>query len=182
MTSAPPKKLNVEILHLEAKEQLSRFNCGVSQIDSWAKNSAHKLHDRGRHAVYVLREVGGVSVLGFFSLSLTQEKSSKLLSADDRQSWAHGAPFVYLDYIAVLRSMQGYGLGRLMLARAMELTLELCRIAPAYGLALRSLSAQTTEFYCRLGFGLAPGEEAERHPLLVLPIFSIREMTGLDKK
>lgn len=176
MSSVNPLEATFEILHLEAKEQLSRFNCGVHQIDQWAKNSAHKLHDRGRHSVYIMREVGGASVVGFFSLSLTQESSSKLANADDRQAWARGAPFVYLDYIGVLRSLHGQGLGKVMLVRAMRLTHQLSLIAPAYGLALRSLNEETTAYYQRLGFGVAPDEDNKANPLLLLPIFTIREM------
>lgn len=182
MSIAIPSEASFEIVHLETVKQLSRFNCGVPQIDKWAKNSAHKLHDRDRHRVYVMRESGGVSVVAFFSLSLTQESASKLTNPDDRQAWSRGAPFVYLDYIGVLQSMQGQGIGQVLLTQAMKMTHELSLIAPAYGLALRSLNLKTTAFYKKRAFGIAPGEETEASPLMILPIFTIKELISGGRK
>lgn len=120
--------------------------------------------------------------MAFFSLSLTQESASKLTNPDDRQAWSRGAPFVYLDYIGVLQSMQGQGIGQVLLTQAMKMTHELSLIAPAYGLALRSLNLKTTAFYKKRAFGIAPGEETEASPLMILPIFTIKELISGGRK
>lgn len=178
MSSVPLTDLQLQIAHLESKHQLSHFTCGVRDIDAWASRKAHKLHSNGRHKVYVARNLDGQSPIAFYSLSLTHQSASKLLEQQDRDAWHDGAPFLYLDWLAVLRSMQGLGIGKLMLGHAMERAMNLCEIAPVYGLALRSLNDRTTEFYGSLGFRMAPDEHKAQAPLMVLPIFSIQELFG----
>ena len=124
----------------------------------------------------MLREYNGVSPLAFYSLSLKQEQPSKLLSEDDRNSWKVGAPFLYLDFLAVLRSEQGFGLGQLLLSSIMQQTLELCKIAPVYGLALKTLNERTEQYYAKLGFKEAPGEAKNQNKLMVLPLQAIRSL------
>lgn len=176
MTNAPPTTLNLEILHLEHRSQLSRFSCGEQGIDMWARKTAYKLHLSGRHKVYIARSVDGISPLAFFSLSLNHQSPAKLLEPRDRDAWHHGAPFLYLDWVGVLRSHQGLGIGKLMLGEAMARAVRLCEIAPVYGLALRSLNARTSTFYGKLGFRMAPDEERASNPLMILPIFTIQQL------
>ena len=145
-------------------------------MNNWARKSAHKLHTRGRHKVYVGREENAVSPLAFMSLSLTTQQPSKLLLQEDRDAWHFGAPFLYLDYLGVLMSQQGRNIGTLMLLHAMQKTFEIHCVAPVYGLALRSISAKTTAYYEKLGFRMAPDEDRSRAPLMILPIFSIADL------
>ncbi len=158
---------------MDGKNPLSKFNCGEPEVDRWAQRSAHKLHSKQRNKVYILREAGGETPLAFFSLSLTLHDNGKLLRQEDRDGWRYGAPFTYLDWLGVARSRQGIGLGKLLLSKAMELTAEIHQIAPVYGLALRSLNKNTTSYYEKLGFAIAPGEVPEGNPLMILPIFTI---------
>lgn len=180
MSSAPPTKLNLAIVHLEHKDQLSRFTCGDRDIDGWAQKKAFKLHSNGRHKVYIAREVDGFAPVAFYSLSLNHQSSAKLLEQNDRDAWQNGAPFLYLDWLAVLRSQQGLGIGRLMLGDAIHRALHVWDVAPVYGLALRSLNERTTKFYSGLGFRMAPDEERAQCPLMILPIFTIRDLIGIS--
>lgn len=173
MNDSPPPTLSVEIVQMGEKNLLSKFNCGETDVDRWAQRSAHKLHSKQRNRVYILREAGGETPLAFFSLSLAHHDNGKLLRQEDRDGWHYGAPFVYLDWLGVARSYQRVGLGKLLLSRAMELTAELHGIAPVYGLALRSLNQDTTTYYEKLGFRVAPDEDREGNPLMILPIFTI---------
>lgn len=178
MTPQNQSLTTLEIIALKSRSQLSRFNCGVREIDRWAEKSAYKDHSRDRRRVFVLQEQDGVSPIGFYSLSLRQEHSSKLLTADEKFTWQVGAPFLYVDYIAVQRSFQGQSLGKLMLTNAMRQAILMCEIAPVCGLALKVLNAELEGFYEKRGFKVAPNEEKEIHKLMVLPLRTIRELIG----
>lgn len=155
---------------------MSGFNCGEREINEWAKTEAHHLHANFRRKVYVATEVNGEAVLGFYCLGLHFGDQKKLLTSVDRDRWHLGAPLLYLDYVAVVRSMQKQGLGRLLLMHVMERARTLSDIAPIYGLALRSLNARTFAYYRNLGFAVAPNEDHAVNPLMILPIQTIQDL------
>lgn len=168
--------LDLEIAHLGEENVLSRFKCGEPVVDKWAQRSAHKLHTAQRNRVYIVREAEGVTPLAFFAMSLAHHDTQKLLNQEDRDRWQRGAPFVYLDWLGVTRTFQRNGIGKLMLAESMTLTAKLHYIAPVYGLALRSLNQGTTKYYDDLGFRVAPDEDVNGNPLMILPIFTILDL------
>lgn len=165
----PPNK----IAPIHSRGCLDRFNCGEREIDKWASEKAWKFHDRDRARVFVARPEGGGSALGFYSLSFSTENSSKI-AKKDRDSWKDGAPLVYIDYLAVLRSTQNSGLGTLLLIDALARANRVSTEVAFYGVALRSLNDRTTKLYSKYGFGIAPNED--RHPLMILPIWSVRDL------
>ncbi|WP_328757289.1 GNAT family N-acetyltransferase [Fuscibacter oryzae] len=159
-----------------AENALSLFNCGQRPVDHWARKSALKLHKKGRHKVYLASAEGYESPIGFYSLSMAHRKAAKLLRQEDRDGWHMGAPFVFLDWLGVHKDHQNKGVGRILLADAINRTMIVNDIVPVYGLALSSLNKETTNYYEKLGFRMAPGESADANPLMILPIFTIVEL------
>lgn len=169
----------IQITHLQSKECLKKFSCGEREIDHWVKSKAEKFHSKGRAKVFVARLKGNASALGFYSLSFSLENNSKLLNQDDRDAWKDGAPLVYVDYVAVNKTMQGNGIGKLLLIDALKRSNFVFENVAFFGVALRSLNDQTTNLYKEFGFGIAPNEDA--HPLMILPIWTIVDLFSNDK-
>ncbi|MCV2870615.1 GNAT family N-acetyltransferase [Defluviimonas sp. WL0002] len=117
----------------------------------------------------------GSEGIGFYSVSLNHQKQDKL-QHDQRDKWKDGAPFFYLEWVATHRLFQCKGLGTHMLMDALKKASAVSDIVPIYGVALRSLNDRTTAFYERLGF--APAPEEERNPLMILPIWTIKDLVG----
>jgi hypothetical protein len=159
---------------------LAHFNSGVKDIDDWAQKKAFKQHTSGFKRVFVCREAGEASSKGFYSLSLTEQTSGKLLDSDHRNIWQKGVPFVYVDWVACLRSLRGTKLGTFMLMDAINRIARISNDLPVYGVCLRSLNRKTTERYAEFGFVYAKGEEDETAPLMILPIWTIRDLVGLS--
>lgn len=166
---APP-----QITHLQSRDCLRRFSCGEREIDRWAKEKAHKFHDKRRARVFCARLSSGSDAIGFYCLSLSTEQSTKIVAAD-RDAWKNGAPLVYIDYLAVASARQGNGIGTLLLVDALQKSYEVSRFVAPYGVALRSLNTRTTKLYERFGFGIAPDEEGPS-PLMILPIWSVVDL------
>ena len=176
MKTAPQENARpkLTLTHIEAREDLRRFSCGVDEIDRWARDKAHKLHDRGRARVTVARTVGGAAPCGFYSLTNQVAETSKLLRHEDRDVWDN-APIVYIGWIAVARQRQGAGIGRTMLVHALRNAWRLHDIAPIYGVGLRALDGRVEDFYARSGFRRAPNEDG-RHPLMILPVWTLDDL------
>ena len=80
---------------------------------------------------------------------------------------------VYITYIAVVRSIQNNGLGKILLSDALRRAHDLTATIGFSGVALRSLNDDTTRFYARAGFAPIYGNQ---HPLMLLPIQSLIDL------
>lgn len=179
MTSAENRsdQTLVRITPLQSKDCLRRFACGQAEIDRWATVTAHRLHLKNRARVQCARTPNRESgpALGFYSLNFTMEDNSKVIKSD-RDAWANGAPLIFIHYLAVQRERQKNGVGTQLLLHALKSSFEISKIIPPYGVALRSLNEQTTEFYQKFGFSLAPDESENHNPLMILPIWTISDL------
>lgn len=162
----------IRISPLKSKADVSRFNCGEREIDSWFEK-AHKHSEKNRARVFLARSAGDASVKGFYSLSFSTEAREKL-AKPDRQAWPTGIPLVYVYYLAVQRSCQCAGLGTFLLLDALKRAHWVSKQVAFYGVGLRSLNDRTTKLYTKFGFAIAPDEG--RIPLMILPIWSINDL------
>lgn len=157
--------------------ELSKFRCGVPEIDKWACDQADRRHVAGRFRVFVATEADGATPLGFFALSFTTEQTSKLLHQDDRDQWKQAAPLFYIQYLAVSRSLQRQKLGEFMLSDILLRAYYVAQHVSFCGVALRSLNERTEKLYReRFRFVVAPGEDVARNPLMILPMRSIIDL------
>jgi ribosomal protein S18 acetylase RimI-like enzyme len=163
----------LEISDIRTKECVARFRCGERQIDDWASSKAYKYHQQDRSRVFCCRLRGQSTVLGLFSVSLNMVGADFLFERhEDRYSSGY-APFIYLEWFAVLRSCQSQGIGKIMMMNALRRAYLVSLHVPFYGLALRSLNEKTTAFYERQGF---VKRTDDRHPLMILPVWTIRDL------
>jgi GNAT superfamily N-acetyltransferase len=148
--------------------RIDLFRCGKQEIDDRVRKRARKLHEENKTKIYCAREGDNGTILGFYDLSLT----SRVETSDNNQDVA---PFVYINYLAVLRSCQGQRLGTLLLLSALRRAHFVAVNVAVYGVALRSLNERTTNFYERQGFGR---RDEGRHPFMVLPVWTLYELFG----
>ena len=154
---------------------MRRFDCGVADINSWASEKAFRRHQQDRTRVFCARLGSNGPVVGFYSLSLSAIGSKLLLGLHGDRYPEGFAPFVYIDWLAVIRSRQGDGIGRFLLVDALQRALLVSNHLPLCGIALRSLNDKTTHFYSAMGFGQ---REYGPHPLMILPIWTVRDLFG----
>lgn len=179
MTVADKSSLDlhrIRISPLETKDSIRQFKCGEPEIDKWAKDKAYKFNNLDRSRVFIAHDIEGTKAMGYYALSLSNEKTSKLADINERDRYPDGFPVMYLQYIGVATSCQNCQLGTMMLMDALKRAYNVSKHVAFYGVGLRSLNKKTTNLYEKFGFGIAPDEV--EHPLMVLPIWSIRDMVG----
>ena len=170
-TNDPPRLI---LKHLDSRETLRRFSCGVPEIDRWANSKAYKFHSKGRARVKLAFAGESASPTGFYSLTHSVAEASKLLRNEDRDVWDN-APILYIGYIAVARQRQGQGIGRTLLIDALRAAHHVHQIAPLYGVGLRALNEDAARLYEKTGFRKAPNEDGST-PLMILPIWTIEDL------
>jgi GNAT superfamily N-acetyltransferase len=162
----------LQVIPLESKQCLKRFDCGNSDINGLA-GKAHKWHERNRARIFSAHETGAAWGLGFYSLSILAEDVRKI-GTREAQFYDFGVPLIYVDALGVRSAYQGQGLGRLLLIDALKRAFAVSKNVAIYGVALKSLNDRTTKFYEKHGFGLVGPEE--KNPLMVVPIWTLRDL------
>lgn len=117
----PPPRLVIVPLDL-AKHERAGFSCGIARLDNFLHRTARKQQAADFTRVRVLIEEGESPILGYYALN-----AHALETLDNpppemvRHAPRSGSiPAVYLSMIAVDQRQQGRGMGRMLLADALD--------------------------------------------------------------
>lgn len=166
---------------LTGRHDRSEFDCGVEALDAWLKQTALQHQTKGISRTFVavpadeagLRSwaqlgfmVDACSILGFYALTsafvLTDDLPAKQAKRYPRQ-----IPVTRLGRLATRVDMQGQGLGRLLLADAVNRARTAAQAVGSAGLFVDAKNEEVAHFYQRYGF--APG--ADQPLKLFLPLW-----------
>ena len=119
-TALDPQRLSIEPLDPEKHDRAS-FSCGTSRLDNFLKRSARKHQSGDFTRVWVATEAGRTEILGYYALNAHSLEGDDLPANLARNAPRSGSiPAVYLSMIAVDRRHQGRGIGRILLADALN--------------------------------------------------------------
>ena len=113
-----------------ARHDRAGFVCGVDRLDNYLKLSAKKQQKNNMTRVYVAVEDGQVVILGYHTINLGMMNADELAKRP-RGAPDHGElPILFLGQVAVSLSVQGYGIGSILMHHVFE---KACRIADEAG-------------------------------------------------
>jgi GNAT superfamily N-acetyltransferase len=163
---------SIRVSGLTKDIDISRFNCGVHDIDSWICKKCWETHEQNRIKAFYAHLDGGTTALGLYTLSMHFEPADKL-EEDERKLYKAFFPAVYLGHLAVLRGYQNQKLGTILLMNALQRAYVVSTHVSFYGVALRSLNERTTALYSKYGF---VKREDVAMPLMILPVWSLQDL------
>ncbi len=166
----------ISITGLTDKKTVKGFDCGNAEIDRWVNAKATRFVEQSRAKVFIATTQANTIAKGLYTISFLQENPGKLIVQRDRDIWNNGVPLVYLGYLAVQANFQKCGLGTFLLSDFLDRSYHIHKHIAFYGVALRSLNERTTKLYASFGFSFAKGEEEERSPLMILPIWTLIDL------
>jgi GNAT superfamily N-acetyltransferase len=145
------------------------FACGVAELDDYLKRRAGQDIRRRIARVFVCTERGSNVVLGFYTLSALSIDASVLPEAQARKLPRHPVPAALIGRLAVDRSAQGGGLGRLLLADAIQRTLSASEEVAIHAVVVDAKNDAARQFYRAHGFLALPDQPLR----LFLPLSSV---------
>jgi GNAT superfamily N-acetyltransferase len=157
------------ILPLSGNHDRKQFACARPALDEWLRNTArqHQQKDISQTFVAVDPAVPG-RILGFYAMSacelVTAELPERLAAKLPRR-----VPAVRLGRLAVDRSVQGQGLGELLLMDAIRRTCEVRERIGVFALFVDAKDEGAESFYGKYGF--IPLPDASR--TMVLPLAAV---------
>jgi GNAT superfamily N-acetyltransferase len=153
------KKRELESLRapepISGAHDLTGFESGESSLDDWLRRRALRNEASGGSRTYVVCTDPGNQVVGYYCLS-----AGAVAHVDApgrvRRNMPDPIPVMVLGRLAVDRSFQGRGLGRLLLRDAILRTLQAASIAGIRAILVHAISAEARQFYERCGFSASP--------------------------
>jgi GNAT superfamily N-acetyltransferase len=166
--------LRIELL--AATHDRSGFDCGAEPLNRYLQQIARQHIAKGISKTFVLvdeRAAAPKPVLGFFSISLGQ-----VLGQQVPAKWAKKLPAqipaMRLGRLAVARTRQGTGYGKVLLVEALHRIARVADLAGGIGLFVDAKDAAAATFYARFGFEPTPSD-----PLtLFMPTETIRQFAA----
>ncbi|MGH6896094.1 MAG: GNAT family N-acetyltransferase [Geminicoccaceae bacterium] len=145
------------------------FSCGVAELDDYLKRRAGQDVRRRIARVFVGTEDGSNVVLGFYTLSALSIDVSSLPEDQARKLPRHPVPAALIGRLAVDQSAQGRGLGRLLLADAIQRTLGASEQVAIHAMVVDAKDEAAQRFYQAHGFLALPDQPMR----LFLPLRSV---------
>ncbi len=171
--------LNLELL--SRVHDRDGFDCGSAPLNSYLRQTARQHTERGISRTFVLvDEVAAEpkSIAGYFTLNICQLRAEQLPTEIGRRLPREVAG-VKLGRLAVAKTRQRQGLGRVLLVAAMKKFVEVFDSAGGIGLFVDAKDNEAKAYYERFGFVSLPDTPL----LLFLPLQSIHEaLAGSSKR
>ncbi|WP_135385833.1 GNAT family N-acetyltransferase [Vibrio tasmaniensis] len=148
------QKLEVERFDPEATYDFTQFDCGVCSLNEYLTKNLAKEHERRvsiPHLCVTQGEEGQPKrVVGYFTLASSSLEKKHISNKERRKFPYSSVPCVLLSKIAVCKSVQGQGLGKWLLGRAIRQAFLSSRDVGVYALFLHAREGRE-EFYIKAG-------------------------------
>lgn len=161
------------IERLRSIHDRSAFDCGNPSLTDWLKQRAGQFEKRDLARTYVAARLGAKVVLGYYAIS-NHRVMHEVLPADEAKGLPRlDVPVILLGRLAVDRSVQGQGLGSLLLVDALRRAQHLSEHVGVRAIEVDAIDHAARQYYLRFGF--VPSLDDPNH--LLLPMIVIRKLS-----
>ena len=139
--------------HLTAEHDLSAFDSGVPELDTWLQRRAVHNEASGASRTYVV--CVGSRVVGYYALA-TGAVAQRQATGRIRRNMPEPIPVMVLGRLAVDRQYQAGGLGSALLKDALLRTVNVASMVGIRAVLLHAISEEAKRFYEHAGFSVSP--------------------------
>ena len=161
----------MKVVPLGSEHVRSQFDCGVPALNEYLQERAGQHAKKEITRTYVALADGSTRVSGYYSLCA----GAISFSIIPENLPHHPIPTILLARLAVDRSAQSQGMGRLLLLDALTTTRLIADQIGVYALSVDALNQAAFAFYLKYGFKSLLDDQLH----LYLPLKTIRKLTSL---
>ena len=119
------------------------FRCGVTELDEYLRRFANQHRRKGFGTVFVLVDTAAPRlILGYYTLGAAQVDAAALSEADGKKLPRYPVPCFRMGRLACRADRQGQGLGKLLVACAVDRCLQARKQVAAYALIVDARSEE----------------------------------------
>lgn len=160
------------IRRLATSHDRSAFDCGQPMLNDWLKDRAGQFDRRDLSRTCVATRPDQLLVVGYYAISTHRVVYDVLPAAEAKGLPRLDVPVVLIGRLAVDRSVQGQGLGALLLVDALRRSVQICDQVGIRAVEVDALDDAARNFYLKFGFRSLLDDP--RH--LFLPMHEIRKL------
>jgi GNAT superfamily N-acetyltransferase len=141
---------SIETLDTSAHDR-EPFDCGVDDLNDWLRKQANQSGKKGSTLTRVLVKEGEGRVFGYYAqtaYTLVGEELARAFASPQK----YPVPCVLLARLACCKSVQGEGLGGLLLAHALRSCVRVSEEIGIQFVVVHAIDDSATRFYERFGF------------------------------
>jgi GNAT superfamily N-acetyltransferase len=153
-TSRAPNGGDLKIEKLGKEYELSNFDCGNASLNDWLKRFALINQQNDSARTYIAVRSG--KVLGFYSLSAGSVRKEESPARIAKGLANHPIGVILLGRLAVDRSEQGKGLGKILLMDALTRATTAADVIGARAILVHAIDDEALNFYTKFGFESSP--------------------------
>ncbi|AMN48296.1 hypothetical protein ACG33_14545 [Steroidobacter denitrificans] len=129
------------------------FDCGVPELNDYLKRLAEQHRRKSVSTPFVLVDTDTPSeILGYYCLSAAQVDTAELRESDRKKLPRYPMPCFRLGRLAIRKDRHGQGIGKLLLACAVDRCLKARNDVAAYALIVDAKDGNAKQFYEHHGF------------------------------
>jgi len=164
--------VNWTIRRLEKSHHRADFDCGQPSLNDWLRERAGQFDRRDLSRTFVATRPDQVVVVGYYAISTHRVIYDALPWSEAKGLPRLDVPVVLLGRLAVDRSVQGKGLGALLLVDALRRSVKISEQVGIRAVEVDALDESARKFYRKFGFRSLLDDP--RH--LFLPMHEIRQL------
>jgi GNAT superfamily N-acetyltransferase len=155
----------------KSRHERGGFNCGQPGLDDFLHKLVTQYEKRKLGKTFVALRSGNPDVVGYYTLAASSIEFVRLPNEVVRKLPKHPIPVILLARLAVDKSLQGQGLGELLLVDALKRSLNLSKSIGIFAVEVLAIDERAISFYGKYGF-VSLLEDA-RH--MFLPIRTVED-------
>ena len=129
------------------------FQCGVESLDRYLKRQATQDVKRHISRVFIATKHNNAhKVLGYYTLSTLSIELNDLPEKFSKKLPKHPIPAALIGRLAVNISVQGYGVGKMLIADAIKRVLAVSGEIAIYAVVVDAVNDDAHNFYQQFGF------------------------------
>lgn len=149
--------MKVQIQPLNSEHNRENFDCGTPQLNTWLATMASQQQEKNIARTFVAVEVSDpATILGYYCLTVSEVDGQDCPSRRPPKR----VPVVRLGRFATAETLQGKGLGLILLQNALEKVYEISMHAGVAAAVVDAKDEEAAAFYEKRGFLRSP-----RNPL-----------------
>lgn len=160
------------IRRLDKDHDRSAFDCGQPMLNEWLKDRAGQFDRRDLSRTFVATSREEVLVVGYYAISTHRVVYEALPAGEAKGLPRLDLPVVLIGRLAVDHTVQGQGLGALLLVDALRRSLQISEQVGIRAVVVDALDDAARNFYLKFGFRSLLDDP--RH--LFLPMHEIRKL------
>jgi GNAT superfamily N-acetyltransferase len=154
---------------LDSSFEKTDFDCGRQPLNDYLKKYASQNMRSGYSVTFVVTVEGSKKVLGYYCASATTIEFANIPDRLSKKLPKYPAPAMLIGQLAVDNTIQGQGLGRILLMHALSRAVQISSEMGIFAVRVDAIDIESKQFYIKYGF--VSFKDAEFS--LLLPIATI---------